>query len=123
MRKSFVLVLVLSITGMVWLVMHAWAANTSVSLNEIMYDFPGSDDPHEWVEVWNSGNTAVELTGWKFYDGANHALNVPPANGGQGSLMLNPETYAIFTDNAVIFLGDHPGFSGIVIDAVMSLNN
>ena len=88
-----------------------------------MYDFPGSDGPHEWIEIWNTGDVAQDLTAWKFFDGTNHALNAPPANDGQGSLILNPETYAIFADSAATFLTDHPGFSGIVIDTVMSLNN
>jgi len=94
-----------------------------VEINEIMYDLEGADSGREWVEIFNNSTNEVNLSGWKFYDGANHALNVPPANGGQGSLMLNPGTYAIFADSAATFLTDHPGFSGIVIDTVMSLNN
>ena len=123
MRKVFIGVVVIFAVGAAWVAHRPLAANGLVALNEIMYDFPGSDGPHEWIEIWNTGDVAQDLTAWKFFDGTNHALNAPPANDGQGSLILNPETYAIFADSAATFLTDHPGFSGIVIDTVMSLNN
>jgi hypothetical protein len=50
-------------------------------------------------------------------------LNEPPKNGGQGSLIIPAGGFAIFADDANVFLSDHPGFSGTVIDTVMSLNN
>lgn len=92
-------------------------------INEIMYDLAGSDDNHEWVEIKNISVGDIDLTGWKFNDGSNHNLNLPPKNGGQGSLVIPSGGYAILADRADVFLSDYPGFSGIVIDTVMSLNN
>jgi len=94
-----------------------------IVINEIMYDLPGSDDDHEWVEIKNVSSEAVNLNNWRFNDGANHLLNEPPKNGGQGSLVVPAGEYAILADKADVFLADHPGFSGIVIDTVLSLNN
>jgi len=101
-----------------------------IIINEIMYDLSkedcvadGSDDTHEWIEIKNISGNAVDLKNWKFNDGSNHLLNEPPKNGGQGSLIISVGGFAIFADDANVFLSDHPGFSGTVIDTVMSLNN
>jgi len=94
-----------------------------VIINEIMYDLQGTDTDHEWVEIKNISDQAVDLKDWRFYDGSNHLLNEPPQNGGQGSLIIAPGGYAVLADKADVFLADHPGFGGIVIDTVMSLNN
>lgn len=102
-------------------------AHATVIITEIMYDVPtsvGADDTREWIEIANTGSSAVDLTGWKFNDGANHILNVPPANGGTGSLVLSAGGVAILADNATTFLNNlYPDFSGTVIDTTMSLNN
>jgi hypothetical protein len=91
-----------------------------VRINEIMYDLPSSDDGREWVELYNSGPDAVDLTGWKFFDGANHVLNTPPKNGGTGSLIIEPNSYVILADDATTFISEfHTNVS--VVDTVMSL--
>ncbi|MBI5913491.1 lamin tail domain-containing protein [Candidatus Azambacteria bacterium] len=94
-----------------------------IIINEVMYDLKGADDTHEWVEIYNSSAKDFDITGWKFNDGSNHILNAPPKNGGQGSLVVRAGGYAVFADDAAVFLSDHPGFSGTVIDTVMSLKN
>ncbi len=108
-------------------------AGGSISITEIMYDSEGADSggkasdgtyfSREWIEVFNAAGNAIDLEGWKFNDGANHILNVPPEKGGQGSMVIATGGYAILTDDAATFLRDHPGFLGTVIDTVMSLTN
>ena len=101
------------------------AAGTII-INEIMYDLPGTDDKHEWIEIKNISSAPIDLKDWKFFDGdgtTNHGLNEPPKNGGQGSLVIPANGYAILSGDAVTFLSDHPGFGGILIDTVMSLGN
>ncbi len=88
-----------------------------------MYDLQGTDTDREWIEVHNETGSEIDLTGWKFYDGSNHMLNIPPANGGQGSLALPAGGFLIITQNAVTFLADHPGYDDTVIDSVVSLVN
>lgn len=98
----------------------------SVLINEIMYDLPGADDTHEWIELLNTGASSVDVTGWKLNDGddaTNHGLNVPPVNGGQGDMVVNPGEFVILAGNATQFLLDHPGFGGTVIDTVLALGN
>lgn len=110
------LLVILSASGKVF------AAGTII-INEMMYDLSGTDDDHEWIEIKNISGQSIDLTGWKFNDGSNHLLNAPPKNGGRGSLILSPGGFAILADNASVFLSDHPGFGGTLIDTVMSLNN
>ncbi len=96
----------------------------SLYINEIMYDLKDvSDTDHEWVEIHNNGTETVPISGWKFNDGSNHTLNNPPANGGQGSLSVGPNEYVILSGDATTFLNDYPGFTGTVVDTVMSLGN
>ncbi len=102
---------------------HYSLASGEIIINEIMYDFLGADDKHEWVEIKNISDKPIDLKGWYFYDGKNHLLNEPPKNGGQGSLIIPAYSYAILADDAVTFLTDYSNFSGIVIDTTMSLNN
>ncbi|MFH1966792.1 MAG: lamin tail domain-containing protein, partial [Patescibacteria group bacterium] len=101
----------------------ALAAINDIIINEIMYNLSGTDTKHEWIEILNISSAEIDLTGWKFNDGSNHILNNPPMNEGQGSLKLAVSEYLILTGDAATFLIDHPGFSGTVIDTVMSLNN
>ncbi len=43
------------------------AANADVIISEVMYDpTQGSDTDLEWVEIYNNGSSAVDLTTWKF---------------------------------------------------------
>ena len=99
--------------------------SAAVEINEIMYDLPspGSDDKREWIEVQNTGSVNVDITDWKFDDSATskHGLNIPPANGSQGSMILPPNSFAILADNATTFLSEHPSFSGTLIDTTMDL--
>lgn len=92
-------------------------------INEILYDAPGTDTDHEWVEIYNDSSDAISIEGFKFNDGANHGLNAPPINGGVGSLSVPGNGYVVLAANASVFKSDYPSFSGTLIDTVMALAN
>jgi hypothetical protein len=94
-----------------------------VYITEFVYDAPGKDSGAEWVEIYNSGPTEVDLTKWKVNDGSSHVLNVPPKNGSTGSLVLLANTFLILADDARAFTAQHPGFGSSVIDTVLALPN
>ncbi len=98
-------------------------AQASVVINEIMYDAEGADI--DWIELYNDDSSAQDITGWKFGDAssANHVINVPPANGGQGSMTIPAGGYVILAGDANAFLSAHSGFSDVVLDTTMSLTN
>jgi len=100
------------------------SAASSLIINEIMYDLPGSDDKHEWIELFNNGTETIDLSNWKFNDGSNHKLNPPSSsNGGRGSLLLAPGEYLLLADDAQTLINDLPNYQGTIIDTVMNLNN
>ncbi len=100
------------------------AAATDIVISEIMYDPAGSDTDNEWVEIYNTGADAVTIVdgsgadSWRFFDGSNHTFTLA-----QGSLTIAPGGAAILASNGAKFITDHAGYSGAVIDTVMSLNN
>ena len=60
--------------------LFAWVSSASgdVVINEIMYNpdaLLGPDDDYEWVELYNTGSTSVNLSGWKLWD--TNPLNEP----------------------------------------------
>ena len=103
---------------------YTQAAATDLIITEIMYDPAGSDTDHEWVEIYNAGADVVTIIdgsstdSWRFNDGSNHTLTFV-----QGNLTIPASGTAILASDAATFLTDHPGFTGTVLDTVMSLNN
>lgn len=92
----------------------------SVSISEVMYDPAGSDDGHEWIEIYNSG-ASLDIAKWKLFEGgSNHGITAYA-----GGSALASGGYAVLADNPQKFLADWPNFSGQVFDTVFSggLNN
>ncbi len=98
-------------------------ASAQIVISEFLYDAPGADTDQEFVELFNAGSSAVDLTKWKINDGSNHTLNVPPKNGGTGSITIAPGAYLLLVDNATDFIALHSGLTVSVIDTVLSLTN
>ena len=90
-----------------------------VVISEIMYDLEGSDTGREWVEVFNSGSSAILLTEWKLFEAdSNH--NIAAHSGGES---LVSGAYAIIADNPAKFLEDRPAYTGLLFDSAFSLSN
>lgn len=99
------------------------SVHAGIVVSEFLYDADGTDANKEYVEIFNAGSSAVDLTKWKLNDGSNHTLNVPPKNGGTGTITLEAGAYALLVDRAEDFVAAHPGISASVIDTVLSLPN
>ena len=78
----------------------------------------GSDTNGEWVKIKNTGSEQIDITGWKFNDGSNHNLNIPPKNGGSGDMILDTGEVVLLANKA-----DQVSGASTIIDTVMSLNN
>lgn len=94
--------------------------NAQVVVSEIMYDLEeGSDTGREWIEVFNSGSSIVDLTAWKLFEAdTNHKITEV-----SGGTTLGVGAYAIVADNAAKFLNDYPPYTGLLFDSAFSLNN
>jgi hypothetical protein len=93
--------------------------SANISINEIMYDLNGTDTGHEWIEIYNNGSESINLSGWKFYEGAtNHGLILI-----NGSWILENNTYAIIADDSATFLADFLQFNASLFDSSFDLSN
>ena len=110
MKKLFVLCIVF-ILPMI--------TNAEVIFSEVMYNPEGTDSGREWVEVYNSGSDAVDLTEYKLLEnGTNHKVSAY----NDGSTLLEPDSYAVIADNPEKLNVDH-SISSIVLDTAFSLKN
>ena len=109
--KFFLLVIIWAATPL--------AVSAVVEISEIMYDLPGGDSDREWIEIWNNGTTAINLTEWKFVEAnVNHGIVFS-----RGSETVALGGFAIIADSPEKFLTDYPNFSGNLFDSSFSLGN
>lgn len=64
-------------------------AITKIVINEFLPN-PGVVHTNEWVEIFNAGNTSVDLTNWKLKDTAQSPKSISALG------ILNPGEYAVF---------------------------
>ncbi len=95
-----------------------------VLITEIMYDFPGTDSKHEWLEVKNPGTDTVNLKLWKLREGGtSHGLGLI-----SGDFLLLSGEFVVIADDGKTFLSDYPEFAisnGTLLDTTFTsgLNN
>ena len=76
----------------------------SIVINEICY-FPSSlSTAGDWVELYNRGDEAVDLSGWKFHDSSNTVPYHIPEN-----TVLFPEKFLVIARDTSAFRAVHPG--------------
>jgi hypothetical protein len=85
-----------------------------------MYDLKGgSDDGREWIEVYNAGSEAVDLSNYKFFEAdTNHKLTLV-----QGDKNLAAQGYAIIVSDPTKFKTDWPNNFSTIFDSTFSLSN
>jgi hypothetical protein len=108
-----------------------------VVVNEIMADPMGSDTNQEWIELYNPGNTAVDINGWQIRDCATQALtlrgpnlvvpakgylvvgmsNNPAANGGVDvDLAYGNSSFYMPNTVGAVLIYDGPGLEANLVD-------
>jgi hypothetical protein len=102
-------------------------AFAAVQITEVMYDAPGADQGHEWVELTNTSSSTVSIAGWKFFEGGtNHNFVVAQGTDSTSSpqaTTLLPGQSAIISNNPSDFLSDFPKYAGTLFKSSFSLNN
>ncbi|MDO8639478.1 MAG: lamin tail domain-containing protein [bacterium] len=96
------------------------AALPSVSLNEILPSPQGQDAKEEWIEIFNTENDSVDLTGWQITDtkGSIKTFIFPKGSqiAGQSFLLLKrPQTKITLNNDAD---GLQLIYEGIILDSV-----
>ncbi len=117
--KGMILLLGIVLALLAVPMVKAVATTGNIIINEIMYDLPGSDDEHEWIEIYNNDSVEIEVKDWKFYEnGENHGLSEI-----LGTTRLGPGAFAIIAHNASQFQSDYPSFNGNLYYSSFSLSN
>ena len=104
--------------------LNANASSHNLIISEVMYNLDGSDSKREWIELYNPTAASISVidgageNSWRFFDTSNHKLTLI-----QGDLQIPPAKTAIVASDAETFLLEHPTFSGILLDSVLSLKN
>ncbi len=70
-------------------------ANAQIVITEIMFDPSDSERSDEFVEIFNTGNISVDLTGWQVGDGVSYDIIQPVNN---ADLQIHPQQYAVILD-------------------------
>jgi hypothetical protein len=89
-----------------------------IIINEIMYDYPGSDTDNEWIEIYNNDSFGCDIEDWKFFEDGDHFLNLF-----NGSWVITSDSYAIIARNASKFLINYPDFNGTLFYSTFTLGN
>src|SRR6476646_3515292 len=85
-----------------------------VVISEIMFHPSSSDDGQEYVELFNRGDAAANLTGWKIDKGVDFTF---------GASTLNPGSYLVVAANLAKFAAKYPAVSNVVGGWTDSLSN
>ena len=97
----------------------AASAEGGMVMTEIMYDAPGTDTGHEWIEIYNAGSEAVPPGDIVLFESnVNHSVS---AYGTGDSLPAG--AYAVLTPKPELFLADYPAYAGVIFSVSFSLNN
>ena len=94
--------------------------NADVVINEIMYNPSGSDNNHEWIEIYNDGNEEINLDDWRFNEAdSDHRLTLEQGE----NMLIEPDEYILIVQNTGTFLEDHEDYEGKILDSSFSLSN
>jgi hypothetical protein len=92
---------------------NSFTFNTDVVINEVMYDqrpltqSPFAEDPEQWVEIYNRGAVAADLSGWRFSEGMDYVF---PAG-----TNLPPGGYLVISNNAAALQSKWPAVASKIV--------
>ena len=94
---------------------------SGILINEVLASAEGSDETGEWVEIFNSNNFEVDLSGWKIKDTAGTPKTFTIPNGGKilanGFLVfMRPETKITLNNDGDGLILQNP--AGEIADSV-----
>lgn len=76
----------------------------TIIISEINYKSSDNADAGDWIELYNRGNTATNLSGWVFSDSDNaHVYSIPAGT------ILQPSGYLVLYSDAIKFEARFPG--------------
>ena len=94
------------------------ASSAQITVNELNYNSDSASDAGDWVELWNYGTHALNISGWKIKDEMdNHVFTFPtgtviPANG-----------YLVVLEDSIKFLSQFPTVSNRIGELGFNFGN
>ena len=89
-----------------------------IIFSEINYNSPDSKDAGDWVELFNNGNSSVDLSGWKLKDGNDFNEFIIP-NG----TTLGVGQYLVLASDLMKFTSIHPTVSNVIGELGFNLSS
>ncbi len=118
--KQYIVFLVgtLSFFGSVFLfAAHARSDTQSIVISEIGAAEAGG---YEWIEIFNASDGTVDIEQWKFFEAdTNHGLALIQGE----NTILEPNEYALITQNDANFFEKYPGIVAKIFDSSWSTLN
>ncbi|HRY50524.1 MAG TPA: lamin tail domain-containing protein [Candidatus Paceibacterota bacterium] len=98
-------ILLTSLGGLFWAVTAV--LGQGVVINELMYRPASERSAEEYIELFNPGETAVDMAGWRLSAGVR--LDFPPVT-------MGPGEYWVVTADREAFLAKYPGITNVIGD-------
>lgn len=99
---------------------NTFSFNTDIVINEIMYrprplsQQPFTDDPEQWIELYNRGASPVDLTGWKLAEGISFDFPSGKTIPAGGYLVVSNDAVALMNKWPAVASSITGNFSGTV---------
>jgi len=87
-----------------------------IVINEINYNSDTLTSAGNWIELYNPNTTAIDVSGWRFYD-EDSLFVIPP------STIIPPDDYLVLVEDDVRFAAAYPAVSNYVGSMGFGLNN
>jgi len=102
--------------GIFLIINLARSENTDIVINEICPRGCASSKDKQWIEIYNKGGEAVDISGWKFYvkDESDHGINTSTIT---SNFVIEPGEYAVIAQNDLEFMNEYPEFDGKLFDS------
>jgi hypothetical protein len=95
----------------------AIGANAQIVINEINYNDAVGFETQDWIELYNNGNSNVDISNWVFKDNDDlHEFIIP-----NGTIM-GPDTYLVLAQTLADFQTFHPTVSPVLGDFTFGLS-
>lgn len=90
----------------------------NIVINEINYNSASGFSSGDWIELYNSGNSTQDLSGWTVRDNSNYKGYTFPSG-----VTLDAKEYIVIATDLVQFKGEHPNITNVVGDMTLGLSS
>ncbi|MFC1898268.1 CotH kinase family protein [Candidatus Cloacimonadota bacterium] len=97
--------------------MEAGSAPGDIVINEINYNSSPTINPDDWIEIYNNGSFAIDLSNWQFKDQSDDDVFMLPEG-----LILLPDSYYVLCKDTVAFHQVFPDVENYIGDWGFGLN-